>query len=391
MEKIVELWSVKRLREQFAQITFPEYQREPNLWSLVEKQRLIDSMVRRFDIASLYLYEHNDGSVDCVDGRQRIGSIMSFLGHNTDDQDDRFPLKALNEIHQEDEPRFQSLEGMTYEEICKQCNSDSAGNEAREFVERLLDYQLTIVKLSHSQEPSEFNLQFTRLNLGTIIISGEKLNAMVGEVRDECFGDGGLGSHPFLEATRIPTRRFAKEQVAAQILAQIFSYEDTGDFARTRHFDLQRLFKQHGQLEQDQKTLIKRVRILLDLLHDAFHREITLRNRAVTVSAVLLGWTSALKTQEEASAMAAFMREFQNRLNWQVKKGLNADTEYHYLIDFQKHLTQASVEKPAVVARHRTLNTEYRRWLDSQELRGDAEWKVRNPDRDLKEESLSAK
>ena len=55
MDKKVESWSVQDLREHFSQIDFPEYQREPNLWTLVEKQRLIDSMMRRFDIASLYL------------------------------------------------------------------------------------------------------------------------------------------------------------------------------------------------------------------------------------------------------------------------------------------------------------------------------------------------
>ena len=54
MRKEIEPWSVQKLREKFSQIDFPEYQREPNLWSLTEKQRLIDSMVRRFDIASLY-------------------------------------------------------------------------------------------------------------------------------------------------------------------------------------------------------------------------------------------------------------------------------------------------------------------------------------------------
>ena len=78
MEKRVEPWSVRELWDNFSRIDFPEYQREPNLWPLVEKQRLIDSMVRRFDIASLYFYRHDDGSIDCVDGRQRIGSIMSI-------------------------------------------------------------------------------------------------------------------------------------------------------------------------------------------------------------------------------------------------------------------------------------------------------------------------
>ena len=83
MEKKVVPWSVEDLRANFPRVDFPEYQREPNLWSLIEKQRLIDSMIRRFDIASLYFYRHGDGAIDCVDGRQRIGAIMSFLGEIT--------------------------------------------------------------------------------------------------------------------------------------------------------------------------------------------------------------------------------------------------------------------------------------------------------------------
>ena len=82
MRKTISPWSVKTLSEQFQQIEFPDYQREPNIWSLVEKRRLIDSMIREFDIASLYFYRHENGVLDCVDGRQRIGAIMAFLGVN---------------------------------------------------------------------------------------------------------------------------------------------------------------------------------------------------------------------------------------------------------------------------------------------------------------------
>ncbi len=42
---------------------------------------------------------------------------------------------------------------------------------------------------------------------------------MVGDLRDECFTNQGIGQHAFLDKIKIPTRRFAKEGVAAQILA----------------------------------------------------------------------------------------------------------------------------------------------------------------------------
>ena len=216
MEKKVESWSVRELRSHYPNIDFPEYQREPNLWSVVEKQRLIDSMIRRFDIASLYLYQHDDGSIDCVDGRQRIGTIMSFVGDNPTDKNANFPFRHMNEVYQ-DEPPFGPLEGLAFtkiEELAKGPKDTEAEEPqnaeaeiAKGFVTLFLEYPLTGVMLSESKQSEEFNLQFTRLNLGTIINSGEKLHAMVGDLRNECFG--GLGKHPFLEGTHIPTRRYA--------------------------------------------------------------------------------------------------------------------------------------------------------------------------------------
>ena len=383
MKKKVESWSVQCLRAQFRQIDFPEYQREPNLWSLVEKQRLIDSMIRRFDIASLYLYRHEDGSIDCVDGRQRIGAIMSFLGDNHTDRHLNFRFRHLNEIYQ-DSPMYESLVGMTFSEI-KNFREESNDQAAKDFLTKLLEYPLTVVMLSDSNQSEEFNLQFTRLNLGMIINSGEKLHAMVGDLRDECFG--GIGRHRFLEETNIPTRRFAREQVAAQLLAQVFSLEYADKYTRTRHVDLQGLFKRNSEFTEDRKEMVDKLNGLLNLLAEPFGRMNVLRNRAITVSTVLLAWRRDVKTEEEALDLAKFIEDFVFRLKWQVAKGLNVDTEYHYLIDFQRNITQASAESSSVEARAKLLQSEFCRWRQLRELRGDSEWKERHVDRDPSMES----
>ena len=375
MDKRVESWSVQDLRENFPQIDFPEYQREPNLWTVVEKQRLIDSMTRRFDIASLYLYRHEDGAIDCVDGRQRIGAVMSFVGDNEADADTKFRYRHLNEVY-EDEPVYGPLEGLTFGEIEK-LSQDSQNLLASQFMTTFLDYPLTVVMLSESQQSEEFNLQFTRLNLGTIINSGEKLHAMVGDLRNECFDR--IGKHSFLKGTNIPTRRFAREQVAAQILAQIFSLHVSGGYVRTRHFDLQGLFKRNSTLTSEQRELVERVAQLLDLLAEPFGEINILRNRAITVSTVLLAWRRQIKTKEEASGLATFVEEFVRRLNWQIKKGLLMDREYHYLTGFQRNITQASAENSSVASRAAMLEEELERWMETKELRGDAVWKEKNP------------
>ena len=383
MKKDVKPWSIRNLRDRFPQIDFPEYQREPNLWSLVEKQRLIDSIVRRFDIASLYLYQHEDGTMDCVDGRQRIGTIMAFLGENPLDTYPGFRFIHLNEIY-DDTPPFHALDGKTYVEI-RQLQLDSQDATAERFVDTLLDYPLTVVMLSESKVSEEFNLQFTRLNLGTIISSGEKLNAMVGDLRDVCFGK--LGHHPFLEGTNIPTRRFAREQVAAQILAQLFSRTDSSQFTRTRHIDLQRMFKQNSILSETQHGIVVELSALMDLLAVPFASMNTLRNRAITVSAVLLAWESGVKSAAESSELATFVEEFVYRLRWQIRKGLQIDPGYHYLTEFQRNITQASAESSSVESRARMLEEELTHWRQFNTLTGDEDWNKRHPGLDPSVES----
>lgn len=119
---------------------------------------------------------------------------------------------------------FKDVNGLSFSQISQKAGKKKSGSAAK-FKKELFDYQLTVVLLSDSLEDGEFNLQFARLNLGVIINSGEKLNAMVGDLRDICFGDEGLGEHTFLKVVSIPERRFAREQTVAQILAQVFSLE----------------------------------------------------------------------------------------------------------------------------------------------------------------------
>ena len=164
----------------------------------------MDSITRQFDIASFYFYVSEDGSWDCVDGRQRIGAIMSFLDENPGDLHHRgFDFKVLNEIFPENDNPNEALEDKSWREINELAKAkDGDAALARQFIEIFLDYKLTVIMLHDSAAPEEFNLQFTRLNLGTIINSGEKLNAMIGQLRDVCFED--LAKHDFLQSASIP-------------------------------------------------------------------------------------------------------------------------------------------------------------------------------------------
>ena len=43
MKKKNDTWTIEDIRKNIKTIEFPEYQREPIVWSLVKKQRLIDA------------------------------------------------------------------------------------------------------------------------------------------------------------------------------------------------------------------------------------------------------------------------------------------------------------------------------------------------------------
>ena len=383
MQKRTQFWSISDLRQKIRQINFPEYQREPSIWLRSAKQRLIDSIVREFDIASVYFYDNGDNTWDCVDGRQRIAAIMSFLNENdNDDEDADFPYKVMNEIYEDEQDhKFAGLSGRSFSEIHAAALSGDA--IAADFERALMLYELTVVELSESAKAEEFNLQFTRLNLGAIINSGEKLHAMVGELRDVCFGE--LGKSPFLASIDIPTRRFAREQLAAQIVAQIFAIEEAKaanrvrEFARVRHMDLQKLFKDNSQLSPATSTWIARVRRVMELLGDQSQNLPVLRSRAIVLSIVLLAYEKGVSSPPEAERIARFASTFVGRLRWQVSevsRGSGVGESYLYLLEFQKHLTQASVEKPAVKARAECLEQAFDYWLEKNgKLRGDHEYR----------------
>ena len=362
MEKNIIDKSIADLNKEYLQINFPEYQREPNVWSRKAKQMLIDSIARKFDISSLYFYENDDGSKDCIDGRQRIGAIMSFLGEYPEDNDNEFEFKIINEIYEENDTNYDEIKGLNFSAI--KAKSKESCEVAKKFIDDFNDYKLTIVLLSDSQDSKEFNLQFTRLNLGTIINAGEKLHAMVGEIRDVCFTD--IGRHDFLKSTNVPPRRYARETLAAQVLAQLFSLELLDhEFVRTRHFDLQRFFKQYAVLDDEKKALVDKTRQLMKMLYPAFKDSKILTSRAVIVSTVLLAYKSRISTKQQALELAAFIELFMRRLKWQVSKGIDVDREYIKLLDFQKYITQASSEKSSVKNRAKILKDAFAFWKRS--------------------------
>jgi hypothetical protein len=351
MKRSIKPLSVANLVKKIETIDFPEFQREDNIWSRADKQRLIDSILRGFDIASFYFSEDGDGDLHCIDGRQRIGAINSFLGQNEDDlRDNYFPLSISDETGVATSD-FEKLQGKTWQQI-KDDKSTATKELSKLLIDTVNDYQITVCTFTDPTDDQDFNLQFLRLNLGALVNAGEKLNAMTGNMRDLLFDkkqSNHLGHHPFFESAKIPSRRFAKEQVAAQVALQMFTLSEQGDYSRARYLDLQVFLKDESNIKNDDRRL-QSLEKLLNCLAPLFKgSEDVLRNRGVVVSVVLLA-------QVEGIIADATKR-----------KGRAVNT-YRDVLEFQRHLTQAVVEKSAIAARQRILAGQFDAWLKTGKL-----------------------
>ena len=104
--------------------------------------------------------------------------------------------------------------------------------------------------------------------------------------------------NPFLASIEIPTRRFAREQLAAQIVAQVITIEQAKaadrvrEFARVRHMDLQKLFKDNTHVSPETRTWIERITLVMNFLAEQSESGSlpVLRSRAIVLSLVLLAY-----------------------------------------------------------------------------------------------------
>ena len=79
MKRKVESWSVEKLHAERTRLSFPEYQRQPNLWPTEKKSLLIDSILQDIDIPKLYFNYAGSGNYEVIDGQQRLWAIWGFL------------------------------------------------------------------------------------------------------------------------------------------------------------------------------------------------------------------------------------------------------------------------------------------------------------------------
>lgn len=389
MKRNIEQWTIKKLIGEIKPyLGFPEFQREPAVWDLIKKQKLIDSILRGFDIAPIYLYKKDEENYECIDGRQRINAIYSFLGENKEfeDSDNDFKIKIDNEIYDESDTFLLGLNGKTCAEL-------KQSKEQKKALDWILDYKLNVIVLDsdvtdEQQNEQDLSLQFIRLQLASALNAGEKLHAMSGDMHDFIFSElfpptaeRKKKGHPFFSAINIPYRRFAREQVAAQIALNYFSLRSKSPaFSRSRYIDLQYFFKRKTSFNDEDRALTKEIKVILDKIVKQFGEALCLiENRALAVTTFLFAAQLINDGKEKyLPSFAEFLQEFIVTLKWQLKLYRDAKQNAQYreiFTDFQNYITQAAGESYAIERRHKFIEKYFEYYLKNNEILGDKEFK----------------
>lgn len=322
-----------------------DYQRE-KIWSREDQEKLIDSIIKNIDIPKLYLARVKDNDnfdYECIDGKQRMATLSAFLK----------PEKAG------DNPLTVRLAGERY-------SYERLREELPKLATKIDDYELTFVIYPEIDDEEFLREIFRRLQLGVRLNSGELLKSHTGAIRDFIYKEMGSDA-PFLKRTSLSEKRFSRQFALAQICINSFSRHETGDFVRARYENLEDFFKEKYKLDRKDENLV-RIREVLRLMDHHFGEEAeSISSRAVAVSAYL--FVEDLHVQDKDPLIPKFVEFYITFLehikdNLKLLSSFEKPTNSTILEEFQKYISQASVEPYAIKRRDLFLQNAFRYYID---------------------------
>lgn len=221
--------------------TNPDFQR-PAVWGKAQKQLLVDTILRDYDVPKLY-WRKTGSRPDCydvVDGQQRLRAIWEFF-----DNGFKLPKNA-------DPIDGEIIASFTYEKLPDELRM------------KFDVYALDIVILEDTDE-DEVREMFLRLQNGTSLKAQEKRNAYAGKMRDFVRE---TSKHPFFNMVGFSNSRFAHDHVAAQLVC----LEMAGGPTNVKDADLNKMYKEWKAFDSksvEAKALARVVRVL-KVLSDVF-------------------------------------------------------------------------------------------------------------------------
>ena len=323
-----------------------DYQRE-KIWSRKNQEELLDSIVQDIDIPKLYLAKVESSEnfdFECIDGKQRMMTLLDFYKPETG-SDNPLKIKVAGEKY-------------TYKQLQK---------DLPKLATKIDEFELTFVIYPKIDDDEFLREIFRRLQLGVRLNTGELLKTYTGSLRDFVYKEMGRDA-PFLRNTNLSEKRFSRQFTLAQICINSFARAETGDFVRARYDDLADFFKDKYNLNEEDKNL-NRIREVLKIMDRAFGQEANaISSRAIAVSAYL--FSESLYLDKRKKAIAKFAK-FYLALVDDIKNNLKRLSDFlppenqTILEEFQKYISQASVEPYSVKRRHKFLEKAFKYYLDS--------------------------
>jgi len=194
--------------------TNPDFQR-PAVWSKTQKQLLIDTILREYDIPKLYWRKiaTKPDRYDVVDGQQRLRAIWEFFDGGFSLPKDAEPIDG------------DAVAKLSYQQLPDELRM------------RFDVYALDVVVLEESDE-DEVREMFLRLQNGTSLKAQEKRNAYPGQMRTFVRG---LVNHDFFKSVNFLNSRFTHDLIAAQLIC----LELAGAPTNIKNADLNRMYSEH--------------------------------------------------------------------------------------------------------------------------------------------------
>jgi hypothetical protein len=235
-KKPIPLTTIKGMRKRIN--TNPDFQRPP-VWGTAQKQLLVDTILRNYDVPKLYWRRTGakPDTYDVVDGQQRLRALWDFF-------DDKFKLPKNSD----------SING----ENIAGCGYSDLPDELR----MLYDvYPLDVVILEDTDE-EEVREMFLRLQNGTSLKAQEKRNAFQGKMRNFVHD---MTTHPFFKSVNFANARFAFDHVAAQMVL----LEIAGGPTNVKNADLNRMYETNREFDVKSPPA-KAVKRALDIMAEVF-------------------------------------------------------------------------------------------------------------------------
>ena len=316
-------WSLDSINRRRKKInTNPDYQR-PAVWTKGQKQLLIDSILRDYDIPKIYLHTTDEINFDVVDGQQRIRAIWSFF-------DDDFPLPK-------DADKVKGI--------------DVANKKFSELDEDIKDiiggYNLDIVILNNSNE-DEIREMFLRLQNGTSLKAQEKRNAIPGKMRDFVKS---VSAHVFFDKkVNFKDSRFTYDLVAAQMTLLSL----TGTICTVKDKNLNEMYWERQDFDKNSNQAKNIFRILnyLDNMFEEKSPELT-RYSVISLFILLMDLMPNYDIRGREKNLYNWFIRFE--LNRNLDKQKEPEKQNPILIKYQGWISQGSDTSESLEFRHKIL------------------------------------